>query len=505
VGVTCVQEWQEDVPSSGTVELVPEGRSMQSLGRNHSLESAIADLADNSIDAGASHIRIRFVRTRGRLTALCVVDNGRGIAPENIDRAMTVGGTREYSATDLGHFGVGLKAASFSQAGNLTVLSRSASQLYVGRKWTAGRVGNSFACDIVPSEFVIDEFDRDWGPDLSTSGTIVRWDDIHTFPATADDDRVEDYLSHSITIVREHLGLVFHRVLEANDLCLDIDVANSDTLLIGPPVAVTPIDPFGYQRSGRPRYPKQLIAHGESGELVLRCHVWPGRSTLPQFKLPGGPMDRQGLYFYRHGRLLQAGGWDGIRAADRRLQLARVEVEIDGDSEGLYRMNPEKSRVHITQEFGYLAEQARADDGTSLSDYLTDAEDSFRTARKRSQKRQPMLPPGKGFAAPVRRAISDEVPLHDSEQGIDIRWKNFSDDTLLDVDHGGRTLWLNSRYRSAILGGRSGSLNDAPVLKALLYLLTESVFNGEYLGRRDRDNVELWSEILTAAARSETR
>jgi len=54
-----------------------------------------------------------------------------------------------------------------------------------------------------------------------------------------------------------------------------------------------------------------------------------------------------------------------------------------------------------------------------------------------------------------------------------------------------------------VLGGRRGGLNDAPLVKALLYLLMEEMFQGEWLGSKDKDNLELWQEILTAAVNSE--
>ena len=61
-------------------------------------------------------------------------------------------------------------------------------------------------------------------------------------------------------------------------------------------------------------------------------------------------------------------------------------------------------------------------------------------------------------------------------------------------------MWLNKRYRAALAGGRPGSLNDFPVLKTLLYLVFEEVFEGQHLGSRDRDNIELWQDLLTCAA-----
>ncbi len=102
----------------------------------------------------------------------------------------------------------------------------------------------------------------------------------------------------------------------------------------------------------------------------------------------------------------------------------------------------------------------------------------------------------------VRRAIKAELPSRD-EDPFDIRWGRVPGDDFLRVDRDARTLWLNKRYRSAVLGDRGGSLNDAPILKALLFLLTEDVFAGQNFGPRDKDNVELWQAVLSAAAAAE--
>jgi hypothetical protein len=46
-------------------------------------------------------------------------------------------------------------------------------------------------------------------------------------------------------------------------------------------------------------------------------------------------------------------------------------------------------------------------------------------------------------------------------------------------------------------------LNDAPLLKALLFLLYEDIFRGVMLGARDKTNVDIWGKILRAAAEAE--
>ncbi|GAA3118906.1 hypothetical protein GCM10010466_07240 [Planomonospora alba] len=503
IGESTMSTWREQVPTSGSVELPPDPRALEGLGRNHSLETAVADLVDNSIDAGASQVLIRFVRVEGRLRALYVVDNGHGIPASKIDSAMTVGGRREYGTGDLGKFGLGLKAASFSQARSLTVISKALGSSAVGRRWLLDENRKGFHCDTVPTDFAEDEFSRDWGVEETSTGTVIRWDGVTGFPATDDQSRVERFISHTIGLLRSHLGLVFHRILEAGKAEISIDVEDVEADGPGPRIPVEALNPFGYTRSGRTGYPKELRARSGDVELAFKCYIWTPRSNLPQFKLPEGPEKRQGIYFYRRDRLLQAGGgWHGVHQTDRRLQLARVAVEIDDDIVGLFTMNPEKSRVNVGPQFTRLAEQAIAEDGTTFADYLKAAEQVFRESRKRSNERRKMAPLGKGIAPELRKAIEREIPFAEDEDPIDIRWKRFPDASFFEVDRERRTLWLNERYRPDTKGERR-SVNDAPLLKALLYLVVEDLFRGEYHGVRDKDNIELYQEILTAAARSE--
>jgi hypothetical protein len=501
---TALSMWRENVPTSGSVSLPPDPHALEGLGRNHRLETALADLVDNSIDADASDVVIRFVQRHGRLCSLYVADNGRGITEDRIDSAMTVGGRREYEAGSLGKFGLGMKAASFSQARSLTVLTRTPQGATSGRRWQLGNVAD-FKCDIVPADFVADEVGRDWGFKTDGAGgrTVLRWDDITGFTVTDDPDRVQSFLNATMTRILNHLGLVLHRFIARGSLRIAIDVEDVDRAAVGPQFEVEPLDPFGYHRSGQPDYPKTLVADRDGHRLQFACHIWPGRSKLSNFRLPGGAVERQGLYFYRGDRLLHAGGWDGLTVPDMRLQLARVAIDISDDVAGLFTMNPEKSRIAVGPDFAHLAEAARDGSGTSMSDYLRDAENTYKRSRERSRDRRKMLPPGKGLDPSVKRAIGEEIPFLAGEDPIDIRWRRSEGLDLFTVDRDNRTLWLNDRYRQVINGGTRGGLNDAPLVKALLYLLVEDVFQGEYLGVKDKDNVALWQEVLTAAARSQ--
>jgi histidine kinase/DNA gyrase B/HSP90-like ATPase len=496
-----MSQWCQEIPVDGVVELPPEPRAMESLGRNHTLETAVADLVDNSLDADASHVLIRFVQDGPRLVALCVVDNGRGIAPDAIDTAMTLGGHRDYGASDLGRFGVGLKAASFSQAASLTVMSRASGHEPVGRRWLANARRSGFQCDRVPTDFAGEELDRAWSIPIDSSGTVVRWDAVSGFPSFAEPEQVEEFLSRTVSHLQGHLGLTFHRILSDRNIRIVVDVEDTRHG-VGLAHPVRPLDPFAYPHSPS-GWPKTLVADAHGTQLVLTCHIWPGRSNLPEYRLPGGPEARQGLYFYRRDRLLHAGGWEGVTAPDKKLQLARAAIDIDGDITHLFVMNPEKSRVSVGPDFARVISSARASDSTTVTDYLRAAEDAWTASNRRvTARRSPVLPPGKGVHPRVSREIRDELPQLNDEP-LKILWKHLNGDEFFEVDRETNTLWINQAYRRALLGGRRGGLNDLPLLKALLFLLLEGVFEGQQLGSRDKDNIQMWQDILTAAARAE--
>jgi len=198
---------------------------LDGLGRNHSFETALADLVDNSIDAAATEVVIRIVLRSGRPTWLCVVDNGRGMTPYEIDGAMTLGGRREYRSDDLGRFGLGLKAASFSQARSLTVLSKASGWEAVGRRWRLDRTMDGFHCDYVPAEFAEREITGAWGlHGEGAAGTVIRWDEVSAFPMTEDSVRVDEFVTRTVSTACSHLGLVFHRHLESQRVAITLEI-----------------------------------------------------------------------------------------------------------------------------------------------------------------------------------------------------------------------------------------------------------------------------------------
>ncbi len=488
-----------------TVKVIPDPGVLRAIGLSHGLDSALADLVDNAIDAHASRVLIRFVRHGSNIRRVLVVDDGVGMDADAVDDAMQLGRPKLDSHSSLGHFGMGLKAATFSQAARLTVLTRRAGSTPQGRRMA--RDDNSgFEVDVLATDQIDAALDSDWiGFPAGKPATAVLWDELETFPAANDPTVTDEFLEKNVALVRRHLGMIFHRLLDRDVVRIDLDVFDEESEDAGLPFDVAAVDPFGYARSGSAGFPKILTAKCRDAEVSLRCHIWPAGSDSHQFKLDGPLVDKfQGFYFYRNDRLLKAGGWGGAAKEGKKRKLARVEVDVESHL-GLFMMSSEKHSVRMTADLVRAVESAVASDGTTFTDYLDAAESTFTVGNQRERRRAKMLPAGQGLPPRVKRTLEREVEILEGEDPVAIRWMQFDSDDhdFLWVDRSSNTLMLNERYRTAVLKGVAGSLNDVPIMKTLIFLLFEEIFRGAAYGPKDKDNVAFWTEMLNAAAREE--
>ncbi|CAH0230002.1 ATP-binding protein [Rhodococcoides fascians] len=499
-------DWKHDVPTTGVRHLPPDSRYMEALSsQGYGFEVAIADLIDNSIDAGARDVVVHFLRHDDQLLSLLVIDDGCGMTDEQLDLAMTVGGRQAYDSQSLGMFGTGLKSASLSHASSVTVVSKFKTSRPAGRRWLMERAVASFDCDVVDPRFAQELMDRYTDCPIVWSGTIVRWDNVKNFPRSGGGGQTDRYLHRTINKLGFHLGLFFHRFLVRDDFNITIAVEDVVSGVEYMNFGVVPLDPFAHPVSGAPKYPREFVAGLPNGKRVsLEAHIWPPKSTVDEFKAVGSVMERQGFYFYRNDRLIQAGGWNNYRQPEAHLALARIAVDIPPESESSFRISVKKEGVDVSPETISALELAVDDDGRGLPEFLKDAQGVYRDARKNSGLvRRPVILPGKGLDVSVRETIEDELPSIPQEEPIAMRWSTLETNEFFVINREHRTIHLNQQYRAAILGGRKGTLNDAPVLKSLMYLLLHQLFEKDLSGRREKDNLDLWQSILVTAARAE--
>lgn len=473
----------------------------------YSMEAAIADLVDNSIDAKADAVLIRFLRSDSRLLNLLVIDNGRGMTESVIDGAMTFGEKRRYGRDDLGMYGMGLKSASLSQAASVTVVSKSRGSRPVGRQWTATEAKAGWRCGVVARSSIETELSRGLPRKLRlhNQGTLIRWDEVRDFQRA--EGRVDRYLSGLSKSLVAYLGLQLHRFLEDSDLEVHVDSFNIESGGLGVPVPVTPLNPFDYPRSGVRKYPKTFqISLPDIGRINAVAHIWPPRSKTQQYKLGGGKVSgRQGFYFYRNKRLIQAGGWNMLRGddAEPHLSLARVSVDLTKESAKFFSVRFNKAGVDAPRSFVEAVRSSKAEDGTSFEDYFSAAVEAYRT--KTEPKLRPVLPPGHGLRSEVQTAIAENLPVIPREETVEFVWEQLPSTEFFRVDRDHRRLIINKTYRRAVLGGKRASGADAPLIKALLFLLTQQAFQTQRVSALEEALLDAFSNVLSKAARLEAR
>lgn len=480
----------------------PDPSITSALGRHHSLPTAIADLVDNSIDADADNVLIRFATRDGRPTGLEVIDDGRGMDTPTIDEAMEYGHRRDYDDDDLGHFGIGLKAASLSQAETLLVWSRRYGAPAVGRRIQRASIDTGPIVETFDSSAADERLDSaDVVFDLD-SGTIVEWAEVRTFLPSEDPEDQQAWVGATIHSLSVHLGLVFHRLLTRGVVQIAIEEYDVD-LGPGAPFVVSPLDPFSYQASAAPGFPMDLPLRLDSGTASVRAHVWSARErNSPGFVLDErGPLDTQGLYVYRNDRLLQAGGWADLTMREPDLGQARLALDLSPVTSGHVTVNAEKTGVVLDATLKEAIHAARSADGRGFVDFLVTARGESRDSRKREARPISVVEPHGGLPASVIQAFADATDLVPDQDPVDLRWSMLPEDELFRVDPEARRLNLNARYREAIVGRRSLSPDDAPLVKSLLYLLVNGHFAADIRGARQKRLESAWQHVLVTAAR----
>lgn len=332
--------------------------SLRDIG--YDFNTAIADLVDNSIEAGAAHIEID-IRYEGRRSSVLISDDGRGMTEASISEALRFGSQRPYDADDLGRYGLGLKTASLSQCRRLTVVSRrSLKQNRVSaRQLDLGRIEQTDRWEVTDPQRV-NNIDRAETRLRRGPGTVVVWEELDRVLGGTDPDSgwAKRRLAKLAPQLEAYLGMVFHRFLSG-------DVPGRATLYIsvnGEKVRVW--DPFASDEATI----QMQARHWELPTSVGSQHVLLNRYVLPpkekfsspeEFERLGGPLKwnrQQGLYIYRSHRLIQGGGWSGLRTIDEHTKLARASLEFPSALDELFHVNVAKMKVAVPSEVRTMLE-----------------------------------------------------------------------------------------------------------------------------------------------------
>jgi hypothetical protein len=348
------------------IEVIPAARrlikSLRDMG--YDFGQAVADIVDNSIEAGATAVAID-VEFDGDDSWVRIADNGSGMTPDRLREAMRYGADRDYDDDDLGKFGLGLKTASMSQCQWLSVASRwNANRADIAAySWDLDHIERTNRWEILPIER------NGLGPAIrqplqDTTGTVVLWrrlDRILGFKHPYG-EAARKRLSQLCREVELHAGMVFHRFLAGQVRGKRLSITLNGN-------AIAPWDPFCQDEKGTKKLQQILLPvehEGVSGVVRFEPFVLPHQddfSSPEAFQRASGPANwnqQQGFYIYRAGRMIQSGGWSNLSAPDEHMKLARIAVSFAPALDEAFKINVAKMRVQLPSQLRSEVKQAIA-------------------------------------------------------------------------------------------------------------------------------------------------
>lgn len=305
-------------------DIVNFTKSFKSIGYNH--YTAILDLIDNSVSAGATKIWIDYISDKKGCFQTIVADNGVGMKKSDIIAAMRIASadpTSIRSGKDLGKFGLGLKLASFSQTDKFMVVSKYKEENINAFIWDLNFVRKN-------GKWLLQEVENINFIRPKNQGTEVILFDVFAGIDINEEQVFSKLRTHIAVAYSLKKGIRFY----INDKEIDL------------------IDPFFLNNlaSNHSSIEKVFI---ENICIKIQSHQIPHSNKLkPKEKRIYSELNEigmgPGLYFYRKERLIAWSGWEGLGKNLRINDLYRMSIFCEADSDWLFNIEVKKSQISIT-------------------------------------------------------------------------------------------------------------------------------------------------------------
>lgn len=318
----------------------PVIQSLRNIGYN--AQTAIADIVDNGIDAGATEIHVNFEYDNGD-GYIVIQDNGIGMTVEELQIAMTIGSKdprEERKRHELGRFGMGLKTASFSLGKRLSVLTKK-DGIISERCWDLDYVSEHNEWNLfknIPTEV------KESMPDIENDNeTIVFIDKLDRFCGFGNGKAIQSRSYYSkVARIRNYLEMVFHLKIQNG---LELFINNN---------LLNPWDPFLCENPKTIEGETQIIRVNKK-RVKITPYVLPHPSAFneTEYKKAGGIKgwrDQQGFYIYREGRLVNFGDWFGLFTKDNFSELVRIRIDFTNEADEDWKIDIKKSSISIPED-----------------------------------------------------------------------------------------------------------------------------------------------------------
>lgn len=410
-------------------------RIFDALGRiGYNPVSALLDMCDNSVSAGADSINIAVNLTQSAhsdsnrkkaiIDSFVISDNGIGMNEAEIDNALTFGSSETYyAAGTLSKFGLGLKSAASSLGKRLEIISRSQDGVTRVAILDRDNLSQNY-------EYEVGNADNDRLALLNKhvgnatgSGTVIRVSKI----------RQESMISPSeITDgLKKKAGVIFYYHLagevadkKAIKICIDGQAIISVDPLFRSEVSKLSgeLDELNWDGlSVKWVLKPQNIQLDTSGKCIARVSVVQlphppsvaAEGSLTQsacrekYMIGAG---NYGVFIYRNGRLISwADGLDGMITQDQDLYSFRGCLEIDSDADDILNLDVTKSRIH-------LSEIARSQLTAKIQEAKKKSRDAWNTAKTAIARKT-----GEAPRDAINEQLNDFGTTTESDEKLDVK------------------------------------------------------------------------------------
>ncbi|MDX2544683.1 ATP-binding protein [Streptomyces sp. WI04-05B] len=394
-----------------------------------SLSTALAELIDNSLQAAATEVAITIVRTKaGEDPEIRVEDNGEGMSRSEIETCLRFGGSSRFDERrSFGRFGLGLPAASLSQARQIEVTS-----------WQNGRVANQVCLDVdaVATGVPADLRARRQPGSTVGSGCRVIWRNC---------DRIEyRRLAWLERAVRRDLGRLYRRFLSSGKLDLTINGKRVDP--VDPMLLTAKVEGHSARLAFEPLRYELVASSGETAFVTVRfallpVHHWHHLDNVTKRRT--GIVGGAGVSVLRAGREI-ASGWHlmGAKRKENYDDWWRCEIDFDPVLDEHFGITVNKQGIRPSQEL----QEALGPELESIARLLNSrvrqafeevkfqaaTETSCRIAEAADVDLPVIRSAGKGSGALSYRIGSEQLPI---ETMFTSALKRRTLDVTLNVDH----------------------------------------------------------------------
>ncbi len=318
--------------------------SIRNIG--YTLETAIADIIDNSISALANNIYINIkFNDKNNGFFIEIIDDGIGMNKQQCVMAMRVGSKNPINSrdiNDLGRFGLGLKTASFSQCRRLTV--ETYSKEYNQKNSLTWDLDKLREC----GKWKIKKNDS---PKIDI-GTKIIWEKLDKFGIELEniqDDqkkikKIQLKIGETATKIEKHISLIFHRFIDAKNI--DKNIRRIHIFLNER--KIKPFNPFNESNNATFISP---ITEIPSTSMKINYFILPHKDKCKEreyeeYAGEDGYLESQGFYVYRNYRLITWGTWFKIMEKLNAYRLCRVRIDIGNDMDFRWKIDVKKSNAN---------------------------------------------------------------------------------------------------------------------------------------------------------------